>query len=192
MSLTRYCFIHQDYMHMYIHDLPKEIIDQVAENFNCEDIAMSFLISSKTHGKPSLLADGWALKTMIKLYVEKKISGSKGHKALRDKCVNKYAKLLKIKDDETNKLQMVEYLPRRGKRFFECGDSIGSSEEMSLPKSTRQVQLEKTVQEWKEFTNDQITNELRKLISVAGMDAYRQGKSSFMLQCVRVTLDHIT
>ena len=39
LSLTRYCFIHKDYMDIYTNHLPKSILDRVAKNFNCEDSA---------------------------------------------------------------------------------------------------------------------------------------------------------
>ena len=65
MSLTRYCFVHRDYMDIYIKELPLTILDRVAANFNCEDVAMSFLISSLTNGRPSLLADTWAIKVRM-------------------------------------------------------------------------------------------------------------------------------
>jgi hypothetical protein len=34
LSLTRYCFIHRDYMDMYMNDLPKPILEKVANKDN--------------------------------------------------------------------------------------------------------------------------------------------------------------
>lgn len=59
--LTKASFLHKKYLDMYFDDQhnPKEVLDYVDEHFNCEDIAMAFLVArmtnsalkdSKTHG----------------------------------------------------------------------------------------------------------------------------------------------
>ena len=75
ITLPRASFIHRDYLDLYTQALPREIFNFVSQNLNCEDVAMSFLVSSLTNGKPPLLADQWAVKSMIKLYSSKTISG---------------------------------------------------------------------------------------------------------------------
>ena len=50
-----------------------------------------------TGGRPPLLADGWSMKTMVKLYSPETISGTQDHKALRDACVNDFAQQLGLK-----------------------------------------------------------------------------------------------
>ncbi|OEU20533.1 nucleotide-diphospho-sugar transferase, partial [Fragilariopsis cylindrus CCMP1102] len=94
LSLTRYCFIHRDYMTQYMSNLPKAILDTVENYFNCEDIAMTLMISSQTQGQPPLLADLWAMNSMIKLDVKAGISGGSSHKKNRDNCVDYFASLL--------------------------------------------------------------------------------------------------
>merc|ERR1712232_1087286 len=94
MVLTRYCFMHIDYFKMYIHNLPKGMLDFIHKNKNCEDIAMTFLVSSMQGGQPPLLADEWAIRTQIKFHVEKKISGGSHHKDLRDSCVQTFSWML--------------------------------------------------------------------------------------------------
>jgi hypothetical protein len=170
-------------MDMYINALPKEILDDVAQNFNCEDIAMSFLISSKTQGKPSLLADVWALKTMIKLYVQKKISGTKSHKSLRDNCVDTYAKILGIKK-EPKKLQMVQYLPTSGELFFDCGDEP-SSDGVHHMKSKREKNLERMMSDLKQLNLSKKANRINGLVQVAGLGAYKQGKIRHMIYFIK-------
>jgi len=98
-------------------DLPRTIFNHVAENFNCEDIAMSFFVSAHTHGRPPLLANFWAMESMVKLYSPKKISGSKHHKDLRDGCVESFAEQLHLKD----RLQQAQILHRKDTMFY-CGD----------------------------------------------------------------------
>jgi len=100
ITLPRASFIHRDYLDLYTQALPREIFNFVSQNLNCEDVAMSFLVSSLTNGKPPLLADQWAVKSMIKLYSSKTISGGgKVHKLTRDACVDTFAERLGIKEN---------------------------------------------------------------------------------------------
>jgi glucuronyl/N-acetylglucosaminyl transferase EXT2 len=99
LTLTRYSFLHRQYLTSYMNDMPIEIRNMVAQNFNCEDIAMSLWISSRTHGRPPLLADYWAVKSQIKMYVQKKISGTVNHKGLRDQCVQSFSTLLQLQNN---------------------------------------------------------------------------------------------
>jgi hypothetical protein len=86
-----------DYLKLYMNTLPRFILNSVAEQFNCEDIAMSFFVSSLTGGQPPLLADFWAIKSMVKLYSPSTISSTDNHKTLRDQCVEKFANVLGLK-----------------------------------------------------------------------------------------------
>ena len=111
MTLPRASFIHRDYLDIYIMAVPRQIYSYVAQNLECEDIAMSFLVSSLTDGKPPLIADYWAVKSMIKLYSEKKISGGKDHKSTRDSCVNNFADLLGLKKNTDGKWPLHDGWP---------------------------------------------------------------------------------
>lgn len=97
ISLTRYAFLHKDYLRLYTERLPRPIFDFVSKNFNCEDIAMSFFVSSLTEGEPPLLADYWAVKSLVKLYSESMISNASEHKVQRDECVDSFAEQLGLK-----------------------------------------------------------------------------------------------
>ena len=119
ITLPRASFIHRDYLDLYIMALPRSIYTYVAQNLECEDVAMSFLVSSLTGGKPPLLADYWAVKSMVKLYSTKKISGGKDHKATRDACVNDFAELLGLKEDGEWPLQTGKLL--HTDKFFGYG-----------------------------------------------------------------------
>jgi glucuronyl/N-acetylglucosaminyl transferase EXT2 len=98
LTLTRHSFQHVDYLHSYTNEMSSSIREFVAQHLNCEDIAMSLWISSRTNGQPPLLADAWAVKSQLKLYVDHKISGGQSHKAIRDECVDSFATTLQLKD----------------------------------------------------------------------------------------------
>ena len=84
--------------------LPSSIFNFVDENLNCEDIAMSFFVSSLTKGKPPLLAPLWAVRAQVKLFHERSISGIKGHMDIRDTCVDTFADVLELKEGDTHAL----------------------------------------------------------------------------------------
>lgn len=171
MSLTRYCFLHRDYFDIYMLELPISILDPVAQNFNCEDIAMSFLVSSLTDGKPPLLADTWAIKSMVKLYVEKKISGNNDHKQLRDGCVDSFAEILGLKSGE-RKLRPATMFHKKNPQF-EAGDrptTTATSHEIPI----RQTQLDNMKATWLK-DGKLMRQDLHHLMSKTGVRAYQQG-----------------
>lgn len=88
ITLSRFAFVHVDYLRSYIDMIPREFLDHVTENMNCEDILLSFWISHLTSCQAPLLADFWAMKSQVKLYSPQTISGNSEHKAVRDECVN--------------------------------------------------------------------------------------------------------
>lgn len=102
LTLTRYSFFHQHYMTLYMNDMPSIIRTTVDQNFNCEDLAMSLLISACQFPQPKvpLLAQMWAVKSQIKLYVAQKISGTKNHKQIRDDCVQHFSQVLHLQGDD--------------------------------------------------------------------------------------------
>eukprot|EP00956_Cyclotella_meneghiniana_P021785 scaffold40203_cov48-Cyclotella_meneghiniana.AAC.2 len=80
------------------HSLHEQIHSSIATTRNCTsqfyqkkkhipDIAMSYIISSLTRGKPLLLADYWAVKSMSEIYSKDGISGAKSHLDERHGCV---------------------------------------------------------------------------------------------------------
>jgi hypothetical protein len=166
-------------MDMYINDLPKPILEKVAKEFNCEDIAMSFLVSSVTGGKPSLLADLWAIKSMVKLYVVEKISGTKNHKNIRDECVDSFAHMLGLKHGQANRLHPATYVHKKD-AFFECGAAddddlgLGDIEDHHYPKPTRQVVLEEKCKQW-HSQGSTMQKDIQKMMAKAGFRAYQQG-----------------
>ena len=188
LSLTRYCFLHRDYLDMYTRALPRQIYNKVAESCNCEDIAMSFMISSLTDGQPPLLADLWALKSMVKMYTpEGKISGTKQHKSIRDDCVNSFAILLGLKEQpkgphgggdvqnsEIHLLKKAKYYHTHD-TMFESGaplDDKAHAEAKSFRKPVRQLELEQIVQKWHGDANA-LNQDMRYMMSTAAKEAFK-------------------
>eukprot|EP00956_Cyclotella_meneghiniana_P032294 scaffold88007_cov69-Cyclotella_meneghiniana.AAC.2 len=106
LTLPRASFLHRDYLDLYTMALPRPMYAYIGQHFECEDIAMSFLVSSLTQGKPPLIADYWAVKSMVKLYSQSRISGGKDHKQARDKCVNNFAEMLGLKGTVVDGIQV--------------------------------------------------------------------------------------
>lgn len=100
MTLPRSSFLHRDYLRLYTSSLPRSMYTYIDQSFECEDVAMSFFVSALTDGKPPLIADRWAVKSMVKLFSPSSISSKKGHKAKRDRCVNDFAEELGLKEGE--------------------------------------------------------------------------------------------
>jgi hypothetical protein len=173
ISLPRFCFLHRDYLDWYMTDLPRPIFDTVAKEFNCEDIAMSFMISSMTEGRPSLLADFWAIKSMVKMESGSAISGSKSHKHKRDECVNSFAELLGLKENGgTVRLQKAKY--RHKDSMLECGMEPDVVDD-GHAKSERQIALEAMLQRWRTEGRDVLVHEMRRMMAHAGFKAYQHG-----------------
>jgi Glycosyl transferase family 64 domain len=173
MSLTRYCFIHRDYMKHYIEHMPSNILETVAKNFNCEDIAMSFMISSLTKGNPPLLADAWAMNTQMKLRVDDKISGGKDHKNLRDQCVDSFAQQMGLKGGP-NRLQKAKIL-RSKHPIFESGAEPDGQERENYSKCLREIQHYERIQKWKTNGTKTMKDDIGMMMRTAGMGAYKMG-----------------
>ena len=174
LTLPRYAFLHKDYLDWYMTDLPRPIFDQVATNFNCEDIAMSFFVSSLTNGKPPLLADKWAsVGTQIKLFSNLGgISDNADHKSLRDACVDNFADLLHLKDDANNsKLRYGRYL---GPGFFTCGEDPQYQTNTPI-RSSRQGEFEAIRNSWETLSKDAVIKAMVDIKSDAMMYAYKNG-----------------
>lgn len=170
MSLPRYAFMHRDYLDWYMQDLPRPVFDHVAESFNCEDIAMSFFISSHTNALPPLLAHFWAIESMVKLWSPKKISGSKQHKSLRDHCVEDFAQQLGLKD----RLMTAPILYRNDTMFY-CGDKHRDNHNMLLQPSSTYLRSDKEmpvprqrdhfykINQWRQLSNKEVAKKLDEM-----------------------------
>ncbi len=176
LSLTRYCFIHRDYMTRYIRDLPSTILDTVATKFNCEDIAMSLMISSLTQGQPPLLADLWVMNSQIQMEVDSGISGSSNHKKFRDGCLNTFSEMLGLKDsDGERRLQKAQWVHRTN-TWFDCGANEDDNTNNAYEKSKREIELER---KWKVIRGSEGKELLKKyllqILYETGEDARANG-----------------
>ena len=173
ITLTRYSFQHRDYLTSYWTDMPQEVRDIVAKNFNCEDIAMSLWISSRTNGYPPLLANYWAVKSQIKMYVSVKISGGQNHKEIRNFCFDRFADILGLK----GRLHHAKLRHTTGKHFdyFEYGAlAIGQFMNSSVSLPLRNETLT-TLDQWRKKGNEKLYQELIKVRKEATLPIYRFG-----------------
>ena len=174
-TLTRYSFLHRDYLHQYMTVLPQSIRDTVAANFNCEDIAMSLWISARTGNRPPLLADFWAVKLQIKMYVPVKISGGHNHKHMRNDCVNNFATVLGLKQHKPQPLVPVALYHDT---LFEYG---AMAEDWNAAPSTAALSLAlqnslAVIERWKGLDDPhQVIHELGKLRAQASHHILKQG-----------------
>jgi Glycosyl transferase family 64 domain len=159
-------------------ELPRPIFDHVAEAFNCEDIAMSFMVSSLTDGRPPLLASFWAIESMIKLFVPKKISGTKNHKAIRDECVDSFAQQLNLKD----RLYTAPILHRNDTMFY-CGDKHYYNTTTNLPTeinwekeaTPRQRKHMKQISQWRRHGIKEMRQVIASMKNIASAKAKLAG-----------------
>jgi glucuronyl/N-acetylglucosaminyl transferase EXT2 len=172
ISLTRYSFQHVDYLHSYMSDADWSVLSKIRAsvdtNFNCEDIAMSFWISKNSLCQPPLLADYWAVKSQIKMYVPRKISGGSEHKRLRDECVEQFATLLGI-----HECLVPVTLYRRS--MFEYGALADDWNAANGPRTDSSLrETGKTLQRWSK-SKDALMRELSDLRSAASTQIWESG-----------------
>ena len=97
ITLTKYSFQHRDYLDWYTKYLPREIYDQIDETFNCEDIAMSLMISALTGGKAPIIVDDSVKALELELLSSNRISRKRGHYRSRSVCVDTFSSILGLK-----------------------------------------------------------------------------------------------
>jgi glucuronyl/N-acetylglucosaminyl transferase EXT2 len=175
ISLPRYAFLHRDYLDWYMTDLPRAIFDRVQNNFNCEDIAMSFFVSALTNGKPPLLADKWAsIGSQVKLYnAMGGISATGNHKALRDSCVNDFSDILNLK----GKLLYGKYV---GSGLFSCGDNPQylcneAIREKGILKCSRQIEFDAMRSAWQTMSQPAVMKTMVEMKINTTQHAYWNG-----------------
>ena len=91
---SKSCFIHRDYLKLYTAALPGSIYEYINKHFNCEDIAMSYFVSTLTGGRPPLLSDNWAIDSYLQTYSQNGLSWKTQHMVSSqqvDCCITKNA-----------------------------------------------------------------------------------------------------
>ncbi|XP_024515339.1 glycosyltransferase family 64 protein C4-like [Selaginella moellendorffii] len=82
MVLTKAAFLHHKYLEYYTLQMPASIREYVANQRNCEDIAMSFMVANLTNAPPI-----WVKGKLYEIG-SSGISSLKGHDVHRTVCVN--------------------------------------------------------------------------------------------------------
>lgn len=173
LTLTRFAFVHRDYLDSYFTDMPAKIRETVDEHLNCEDIALSMWVSAHSKSPDTsvpLLADYWAIKSQVKLYSPETISGSNGHKRIRDDCVNDFADLLRIKE----KFKPATFVHHSGGKHFECGAKASNWNAITF-ESVRIQQGQRTLDMWKSNGQQRLHDEFTRLSGEVAIPAYKRG-----------------
>ena len=118
---------------------------------------MSLWMSYLTGGRPPLLADDWAIRTLVKLPSAKTIHGTKGHKQLRNGCVDSFAQQLGLKGVLQKATIKHEEAP-----YFECG-AEGDKPPANWRVVDRHAALLKLVDQWKNMPHTQANREVSNL-----------------------------
>jgi len=87
MVLSKAAFFHRKYLDLYTYNMPSSIHEYVLRERNCEDIAMSLLVSNATGASPI-----WVKGKLYEIG-SSGISSLKGHSERRSKCVNDFVSL---------------------------------------------------------------------------------------------------
>ncbi|THD19701.1 putative glycosyl transferase family 64 domain protein [Fasciola hepatica] len=88
MVLTGASFFHKYYTYAYTYEMPLSIREMVDKYFNCEDLAMNFLISHLTRKPPIKATIHWSFTCP---YCTTTLHDHPGHYAIRSKCLNQLA-----------------------------------------------------------------------------------------------------
>lgn len=169
MTLTRCAFVHVDHLRSFTEQIPFEFRNMVTKNMNCEDILLSLWVTHLTDCQPPLLADYWAMKSMIKLYSPHSISGSSQHKQIRDECVDTFRRGFQL-DDCLEPAEWVHHDPTsHAPNLWEAGIPVATS---FVPS---QASIEQRVQKWKQGGLQLMGEELVELIQEASGLPFRNG-----------------
>ena len=178
ITLPRYCFVHRDYLSLYMAYAPEPIFERVDRTFECEDIALSFFVSALTNGDPPLLADFWATKTQIKLYSPAAISSSTGHKKVRDQCVEDFLTMLRLRVGLKTKLLVHELWHETDIMF---GYGAEPDPDLFIPHDgmiQRHASLSERVQKWMKMSKEELN---AKVISPMMVEASKEAMKAGLL-----------
>ncbi|KAJ2951256.1 hypothetical protein O0L34_g5657 [Tuta absoluta] len=92
MVLTGAAFHHKIWSWYYTHKMPKEIKHWVDDNFNCEDIAMNFLVANITRKPPIKVTPRKKFKCPECTNTEM-LSADARHMSQRSACINHFTKV---------------------------------------------------------------------------------------------------
>lgn len=81
--LTKVCFFHRSFLKMYVDEVPKDMLDFIDQNRNCEDLTMSHLIARASKAPP-VWVQGIVYET-----ADEGISSGTEHFNVRGSCLEK-------------------------------------------------------------------------------------------------------
>mmetsp|Transcript_8205 Transcript_8205/g.10452 ORF Transcript_8205/g.10452 Transcript_8205/m.10452 type:complete len:168 (-) Transcript_8205:196-699(-) len=139
---------------------------------------MSFFVSSLTGGKPPLLADLWAVKSIAKLYSPSRISADNNHKAKRDQCVENFATILGLKDENGGKMLQTAktmHWPNVMLGYGADPDKTLWNVEAHPLESSRYVALAEDVQKLKQKSDNEILYIVKSMSVEISQKAIEQG-----------------
>ncbi|GBP29405.1 Exostosin-2 [Eumeta japonica] len=125
MVLTGAAFHHKIWSWYYTYKMPAEIRDYVDENFNCEDIAMNFLVANITNKAPIKVAPRKKFKCPECTNTEM-LSLDAGHMSQRSVCIGRFAQVfgrvaLRTVEFRADPLQYKEDAPARTMLYRDLG-----------------------------------------------------------------------
>ena len=168
ITLSRFAFCHVDHLRSYTNDLSAEYRDMVTQHMNCEDILLSFWVSHLTDCQPPLLADYWAMKSMVKLYSPAAISGTSQHKQIRDECVDTFRKGLAL--DCLQRTEWIHHDPVSG---------VPSVWEAGAPATTTfhpaQESIQQVVTKWEKGGLSVMGNDIAHMIQETAALVFEHG-----------------
>ncbi|XP_071941883.1 exostosin-2-like [Antedon mediterranea] len=126
MVLSGAAFYHKYFNFLYTHRMPSVIKMWVDENFNCEDIAMNFLISNVT-GKPPMKVTPKKKFKCPECIITGNLSADPKHMETRSECISDFAKIygimaLKSVEYRADPVLHIDNVPEELKRFKNVGD----------------------------------------------------------------------
>jgi len=146
--------------------IPSKIFDFVAKEFNCEDIAMSFFVSSLNEGQVPLLAERWAQQCMAKMESDHKISATDTHTVKRHQCVQVFAEELGI-----HKISRHLFPGGTTKDLFDQNLLLSESSTKN-GMIEREIKLREMLSDW---TNEKFKQKCLELIRDTVSEAYERG-----------------
>lgn len=125
MVLTGAAFHHKIWSWYYTMHMPEEIRQWVDERFNCEDIAMNFLVANVTNKAPIKVAPRKKFKCP-ECTNREMLSADLGHMTTRSECIDRFTKIygkmaLKSVEFRADPVLYKDNFPPKLKRYNDIG-----------------------------------------------------------------------
>ena len=138
--------------------------------FNCEDIAMSFMISALTGGQAPLIVDDLLTNPEIELQSAKKISMTQKHGPRRNFCVDTFSLILGLKNG-TNPLQSSTNTTAD---IIHSIDSLSAARHVALAQKFHDLQESKELDAYKDKLRDSMVKLPHEMGLIHGTGPWRK------------------